>query len=105
MVAGAHQAAPELTRRQRRIAVSEEPEFISQTDEPMTLEEQQIWFRAKADEANARGATFHRFSRWDKVPPAILLHEGWRVRPQDQGEPRFQGALGLVWGHKTVEIT
>ena len=66
-----------------------EPDFISQTAEPMTPEQRQEWFRWRVTEAENEGATFHRYSHHPGNPD-ILLHEGWKVRPDDQGEPRFQ---------------
>lgn len=67
----------------------EEPDFISQTAEPMTPEQRMEWFRWRAADAEEKGATWHRFSSCPEMPE-VILHEGWKVRPQDQGEPRFQ---------------
>ena len=69
--------------------MNEEPEFLSQTGDPMTQEQRMEWFRWRAADAAERGATFHRFSIFPEMPH-VILHEGWKARPQDQGEPRFQ---------------
>ena len=66
-----------------------EPDFLSQTAEPMTPEQRQEWFRFEAFQAAENGATFHRYS----VHPEnleLLLYEGWKVRPDNQGEPPWQ---------------
>lgn len=66
-----------------------EPDFISQTAEPMTTEQQRDWFQTQAAEAARNGATFHRFSHYPS-DARLLLYEGWKQAPKDQGEPRFQ---------------
>ncbi len=66
----------------------EEPEFISQTAEPMTPQQKREWCRQQAEDATTKGATWHRWSEDNNV----VLYEGWLVRPVDQGQPRFQYA-------------
>lgn len=68
-----------------------EPDFVSKTDEPMTPDERMAWLRKRVDEANANGAVFHRASVHPDMSN-LTLHEAWKVRPDDQGEPRW----GLV---------
>lgn len=68
-----------------------EPDFLSQTAEPMTSERRREWYRARAREAESQGAVWHRFS-YHPEQTDILLYEGWKVRPDDEGEPRFQFA-------------
>ncbi len=70
-------------------AVSEEPDFISQTAEPMEPKQRLDWFRWRASEAAQKGATFFRFS-YHPEQTDILLFEGWKIRPIYQGEPGFQ---------------
>lgn len=69
--------------------MSEEPEFISQTAEPMNFGERREWFSKQAHDATKNGATFHRFAMHPEIPH-LTLYEGWKMRPEDQGEPRFQ---------------
>lgn len=66
-----------------------EPEFIAQTAEPMSSAERLEWIRAQAGEARTAGMTFGRASIHPEQTN-IVLYEGWRVQPKDQGEPRFQ---------------
>ena len=66
----------------------EEPFYIWQTGELMSDAERQAWFEAATKEAHARGATFFRFSIHETIPHLILI-EGWKKQPADQGEPRF----------------
>jgi hypothetical protein len=67
--------------------MNQKPEFISQTAEIMTPDERKKWCMARVAESREKGATFHRFSF---CPHGVTLHEGWKVAPQEQGEPRFQ---------------
>lgn len=66
-----------------------EPDFIAQCGEPMTPEERMSWLKKRANEANAKGATFHRASIHPEQPDLTLL-ESWKVAPEDQGKPRWQ---------------
>ena len=70
-----------------------EPDFIAQTGEPMTVEEKREWIRRGCRNAEAKGATFHRASVHPEHADLLLL-ESWKVRPEDQGEPRFQFCAG-----------
>jgi hypothetical protein len=65
-----------------------EPDFVSQTAEPLTPEQGGNWCRQRAREAERKGAAHHRFTF--HPDRRILLYEGWKVRPDDEGEPRFQ---------------
>lgn len=69
--------------------MNQEPDFISQTAEPMSSQERKEWAELQGREAIAKGATWHR---WSQHPndKNLLLYEGWKVRPEDEGEPRFQ---------------
>lgn len=66
-----------------------EPEYLAQTGEPMTWEERNAWILARRAEAKARGCTFGRISTHPDNRDLLLI-EGWKERPDDQGEPRFQ---------------
>jgi hypothetical protein len=55
----------------------------------MTEQGRMNWWRHHAQEAELKGATWHRFS-YHPQNPNLILYEGWKVRPDDQGEPRFQ---------------
>lgn len=66
-----------------------EPEFLSQSAEPMTPGQQREWFSMQAFHASERGATFHRYSHHQEKPD-LILYEGWKQRPEDQGDPRWQ---------------
>jgi len=68
--------------------MNQEPDFVSQCAEPMTPEQRMEWFRWRAAAAEEKGATFHRYSICPEMPD-VILHEGWKVRPDDQGEPKF----------------
>jgi hypothetical protein len=74
-----------------------EPGFISQSskqfDEPARLD----WFRTCARSAAEKGATFHRFSIHPDIPN-LILHEGWKARPDDQGPQRWRLPVELACG-------
>jgi hypothetical protein len=67
-----------------------EPDVISQSAEPFTDDlERQKWFRQCAVDAEIeRGVTWCRYS----IHPehGWCLFEGWKVKPEDEGEPRWQ---------------
>lgn len=65
-----------------------EPDIISQTAEPKTLDERRAWFDAQVAAGKKAGVVLARVS-YHPDKPEILLYEGWKVRPDDQGEPRF----------------
>lgn len=67
--------------------MSAEPDFIIQT-EMKDDEEKCAWFRQKALETTPRGATWHRAS-YHPDNFDVILYEGWKVRPDDEGAPRF----------------
>jgi hypothetical protein len=68
--------------------MSEEPDFISQSGELMTPAVRMEWYRAEVAHAETKGANFHRFPV--DLDRGLTLYEGWKVRPQKQGKPRFQ---------------
>lgn len=68
-----------------------EPDFIAQTAEPMLAGERRQWVVERCRESRAKGITFHRLSCHPQNRDLLLL-EGWKVQPEDQGEPRFQFA-------------
>jgi hypothetical protein len=68
-----------------------EPDFIAQTAELMTDVERRKWANERAAEFFNQGATHHRLTAHETIPHLLLL-EGWKVRPEDEGEPHFQFA-------------
>jgi hypothetical protein len=68
-----------------------EPDFISQTAEPMSKVERRKWAIERAAEFFNQGATHYRLTSHETIPNLLLL-EGWKVRPEDEGEPHFQFA-------------
>jgi hypothetical protein len=74
-----------------------EPEYLAQTAETSGGDERQVWIRFRADEARSRGITFFRAAYDDKQN--LLLLEGWKERPEDQGEPRWQMTSDVKDGH------
>lgn len=65
-----------------------DPEWLSQCGEPLTREQRSAWFRARTLEAKSAGATHARYSLHETIPDLILF-EAWRIRPKDEGEPRW----------------
>jgi hypothetical protein len=63
------------------------PDFKSQLNAAMSDDERREWFRKRSEEAAGNGATWHRFTV--TKDGLITLYEGWKVRPADEGEPRF----------------
>jgi hypothetical protein len=77
------------------MTMASEPDFLSQTVLALGSREQIDWMTARANEAAAKGARWHRWSV-DPSHPGLILHEAWHVRPTDtdgnleEGKPRFQ---------------
>ncbi len=72
--------------------MSEDPVFIAQTAEPEHLAPDALraWFKECSKEANAKGATFFRYSVDNENSPTRALVEGWEVAPDEQGNIRWQ---------------
>lgn len=64
------------------------PEFVTQTAEKMPADKRREWCKSAARGAERQGARWHRY-RYDE-PTGTLLYEGWKVRPDKEGDPRFQ---------------
>lgn len=65
------------------------PDYIVQSDGPVHDEAaRELWFSTIAEAYKSLGVTFAQFS----VHPVkyYLLFEGWRIRPAEAGEPRWQ---------------
>ena len=70
------------------------PDFIMQDAELTTSVKRSHWFLKGIRDMKKDGVTFVRCSiRPDKSH--ICLLEGWRTKPKDQGEPRFQMTIAL----------
>lgn len=70
--------------------MSEEPTFVSQTFEPSVFEDgdnARAWIKEQLEAAAKEDVTFGRVTMHDSQKG--LLYEGWRVRPEYQGEPRW----------------
>lgn len=65
-----------------------EPEYLAQSGEPMPPDERLVWIEFHVEAAKAKGMTFFR-STYDEDHD-LTLFEGWKERPEDQGEPRWQ---------------
>lgn len=68
-----------------------EPDFIAQTAKPMSIMERRKWVFERAAEFYHQGAVHHRLTAHETIPHLLLL-EGWKVRPEEEGEPHFQFA-------------
>lgn len=66
-----------------------DPDFIAQTAEPMTADEARVWYVSSAEAMRQQGAPWFRYS-WDDRSGQLRLVEGWKERPEHQGEPRWQ---------------
>lgn len=66
-----------------------EPKYLAQNGEPLSRQAQREWLDARASEARAMGSTFFRVTHHPDIADLILI-EGWKEFPGDQGEPRFQ---------------
>lgn len=74
----------------------EEPIYVAMTGEHW--DSGLDWFDARAKEARDQGATFFRYSHDE--PHKMLLIEGWKIRPNDQGEQRWMFAAPETKGSK-----
>lgn len=63
-------------------------DFLAQNGDATTTDEQTAWFTATADEFRGQGATHFRYSRHPTIPNLCLV-EGWKVRPANEGDPRW----------------
>jgi hypothetical protein len=72
-------------------AEAEQPDFLSQTGGVQSDDDASVWFQERYREAKAQGATWCRYSRHPEQD-GLLLFEGWKVWPSDEGEPRWQFA-------------
>ena len=71
------------------------PDFISelgvQGDDP---HEWKSWFMREETAMRKKGGTWFRYAH---TPDAKrFLIEGWKVKPDDEGEPRFSDTVKLV---------
>jgi hypothetical protein len=66
-----------------------EPEYIRQTAQPEHIADLSGWFTACQIEAEAEGITFARLSVDDHKNPTMAIVEGWKKRPDEQGEIRW----------------
>lgn len=65
-----------------------EPDYLAQTGEHKTPQEQREWIKQRGNEAKQQGCVHARYS-WSDAH-GLLLFEGWKAPPDDEGEPRFQ---------------
>ena len=69
------------------------PDFHAQAsgDEMADSTDRQAWFRQVAQEFKERGATWVRYvivdKYWTNGPDQMLVVDGWKVRPDTEGEP------------------
>lgn len=72
-----------------------EPDFISElgmvTDNP---HEWQSWFNREQVAMGKKGATWFRYAHSPDMRRFLI--EGWKVRPDDEGEPRFSSVVKYV---------
>lgn len=68
------------------------PDFLRQSAEEMTTEQQGAWLSVVGREFQRKGAKHLRYS----VDPerGIRLVEGWYEHPGSEGEPRWQEVAG-----------
>jgi hypothetical protein len=65
-----------------------EPDFVAQNGDALTREEHDAWVKRCVETATAEGCTHARWTKHDQIPHLFLV-EAWKVRPDDEGEPRF----------------
>lgn len=68
----------------------QEPFFIDQHNEQMDKTQREAWIEDQTAKAAEQGANWSRLS-WlpPKGTPEIFLFEAWKVRPENEGKPRF----------------
>lgn len=66
----------------------QEPDYIAQVEQKPELH--RAWWRERAIDAAAMGCTFSRASYMQDRWRHFAMFEAWKVRPDDQGEPRWQ---------------
>lgn len=65
-----------------------EPDFVAQNGEIKSREDFDRWMEKNKAEFNPLGCTHVRITKHETIPNLVLF-EGWKVRPNDEGEPRF----------------
>ena len=68
------------------------PDFHAQAGAPDTAVARGGWFYELAKEFRGKGATWVRYAIVDTPPftsgpPEMLVIDGWKQRPDDEGEP------------------
>ena len=71
----------------------EEPFYVRQCQFIAHDENRNEWFRKAMEEAIEEGAKWLRFSFDNAFNPRLMLIEGWRKKPKDEGAPRFSYAV------------
>ena len=66
-----------------------EPDYLAQCAETLDAEGRQKWFRERTADADRFGCPYVRQSI-HPGEPRILLVEGWKHRPENEGTPRWQ---------------
>lgn len=77
-----------------------EPDFIAQNGEIVTPEQYHAWIERNAKLTRRRKWAHARVTRHDLIPN-LYLFEAWKVKPDDEGAPRF--ALASECGIKPDE--
>lgn len=70
-------------------AVSPDPFYVAQTEECKTREDRDAWLHTIMDDARAKGGAWSRVTLGCEGHPDLLLFESWKVRPENEGQPRF----------------
>jgi hypothetical protein len=72
-----------------------EPFYVRQHGAFAQLNERQgrKWFQTAHREAKKEGAVWLRYSVDNALEPTMALVEGWKVRPKNEGEIRWQLTL------------
>ena len=70
-----------------------EPFYVAQSNVSPNV--QFVWFELRAIEAKKEGAIWMRFTVHPEYE-TLVLAEGWKAYPKNQGEPRFSFELKKV---------
>lgn len=70
-----------------------DPDYLRQSGDPMTDDQQVAWFQAAKSEAEGEGVKHLRYSVHPTIPNLRIV-EGWAVRPANEGDPRWQFQAG-----------
>ena len=80
------------------MAASNDAQFTAQTAEKMSADKRREWCKSSARDAERKGARWHRYT-YDEAK-GTTSYEGWKARPEIEGDPAFHLINGPSGGSR-----